>query len=95
MSKYRKAVTEMLEENEELFEEFRAIHEAYVINPQVNQAKFNAAGAPVMDCIREYERKLVSIMGAGQYSKFSANLSEKFMEEIRKVFPKIIFVGVQ
>lgn len=85
----------MLEENKELFDEFRAIHDAYVINPQVNQAKLNAAGAPVMDVIREHERRLVSKVGAGQYSKFSSNLSEKFMDEIRKEFPKINFVGIQ
>lgn len=94
MTKYRQAVAQMLSENKELFDEFRPIHEAYVINPDANQAKFNAAGAPVMDIIREYERKLCAKMGAGQYSKFSANLSEKFMEEVQKEFPKIMFVGV-
>lgn len=94
MSKYRKAVEEMLEENQELFEEFRAIHEAYRINPEVNQAKYNAIGTPVMDVIREYERRLCAKMGAGKYSKFSANLSEKFMEEIKTIFPKIMFIGV-
>lgn len=85
----------MLEENKELFDEFRAIHDAYVINPQINQAKLNSAGEPVMEVIREYERTLVSKMGAGKYSKFSANLSEKFMDEVRKIFPKINFVGIK
>lgn len=94
MTKYRQYVQAMLEENRELFDEFRPIHEAYVINPDANQAKFNDAGRQVMDVIQEYERKLCAKMGAGQYSKFSANLSEKFMEEVKTVFPKIMFVGV-
>ena len=84
----------MLLEHKELFDEFKPIHDAYLINPQANQAKFNDAGARVMDVIREYERRLCAKMGAGQYSKFSANLSEKFMEEVKKIFPKIMFVGV-
>lgn len=94
MVKYREAVQQMMEENKDMFDEFRAIHDAYVLNPTVNQAKYNAIGAPVMDIIRDYERKLTAKMGGGQYSKFSTNLSEKFIAEIEKIFPKIMFVGV-
>lgn len=85
----------MLEENKELFDEFKPIHDAYVLNPTVNQAKYNAIGSEVMDVIRDYERRLCAKMGAGQYSKFSMNLSEKFMEEIKQIFPKIMFIGVK
>ncbi len=95
MTKYRQAVQQMLEGNKELFDSFKPIHDAYVINPSVNQAKYNSIGSEVMDVIRDYERKLCSKMGAGQYSKFSTNLSEKFMEEIKSVFPKIMFIGVE
>lgn len=95
MTKYQEAIQAMLEENKELFDEFKAIHDAYVVNPRVNQAKYNAIGAPVMDLVRDYERKLVSKMGGGQYNKFSSNLSEKFMAELEKIFPKIMFVGVE
>lgn len=95
MTKYREAVQQMLEENKELFDEFTPIHEAYVLAPQVNQAKYNSIGGDVMDVIRDYERKLCAKMGAGQYSKFSTNLSEKFMEEIQKIYPKIMFIGVE
>ncbi len=94
MSKYRQFVELMLEENRELFDSFRPIHDAYILNPEVNQAKFNSAGAEVIEVIHEYERRLCAKMGAGQYSKFAANLSEKFMEEIKTIFPKIMFVGV-
>ena len=95
MSKYREAVTQMLEENKELFDEFKPIHEAYVINPAVNQAKYNAIGKDVVDVIRDYERKLCAKMGAGQYSKFSMNLSEKFMEEIQKIQTPIQYFSMR
>jgi hypothetical protein len=95
MVKYRESVELMLSENKELFDEFRAIHDAYVLNPSANQAKYNSIGSTVMDVVRDYERKLCAKMGGGMYSKFSANLSEKFMEEIKKTFPKIMFIGVE
>lgn len=95
MSKYRQFVNLMLEENRELFDEFKPIHDAYVLSPAINQAKYNAIGSEVMDVIRDYERRLCAKMGAGQYSKFSMNLSEKFMEEIKQIFPKIMFIGVE
>jgi hypothetical protein len=95
MSKYRQAVQAMLEEHKETFDEFRPIHDAYVLNPAANQAKYNAVGSEIMDIIREHERRLCAKMGAGQYSKFSMNLSEKFMEEIKTIFPKIMFIGVE
>lgn len=95
MTKYRAAVQQMFEENQELFDEFKPIHDAYVLNPTANQAKYNAIGRDVMDVIRDYERKLCAKMGAGQYSKFSMNLSEKFMEEIQKIYSKIMFIGVE
>jgi len=95
MTKYRQYVQLMLDENKQLFDEFKPIHDAYVLNPAVNQAKYNAIGSDVMDVIREYERRLCAKMGAGQYSKFSMNLSEKFMAEIKAIFPKIMFIGVE
>lgn len=84
-----------MEENKELFDEFKPIHDAYVLNPAANQAKYNTIGSDVMDVIRDYERRLCAKMGGGMYSKFSANLSEKFMEEIKAIFPKIHFIGVE
>lgn len=95
MTKYRQYVQLMLDENKELFDEFKPIHDAYVLSPAVNQTKYNAIGSEVMDVIREYERRLCAKMGAGQYSKFAINLSEKFMAEIKAIFPKIMFIGVE
>lgn len=85
----------MHEENKELFENFKAVHDAYVLNPSVNQAKYNTIGSEVLDVVREYERKLCGNMNAGKYGAFSSNLSQKFWDEIRKVYRKIDFIGAK
>jgi len=83
----------MLEENKDLFENFTNVHNAYMLNPQLNQERFNQIGKEVVDVIREYERKLCGNMNSGAYGAFSQNLSQKFWDEIRKIFKKIDFVG--
>lgn len=95
MSEYQKAFQIMLEQNKELFDQFKEIHDAFSLNPNANKEKFNEIGREVTDVIREYDRKLCAQMGKGQFSKYTQNLSEKFWGEVRKVFPKIDFVGIQ
>lgn len=95
MREYQRAFQTMLEQNKELFDTFQLIHDAYVLNPDANKAKFNDVGREVTDVIREYERRLCAQMGKGMYSKFTQNLSEKFWGEVRQMYPKIDFVGVQ
>lgn len=94
MQKYQTVFARMLEENKELFDNFTAVHEAYVVNPEMNKARFNEIGRDVMDVIRDYERILCGKTESGQYGKFSSNLSQKFWDEVRRVYPKINFVGV-
>lgn len=94
MREYQTAFRSMIEQNKELFETFKAIHDAYVLSPQMNQTKFNDIGREVVDVIQEADRRLCAQMGKGMYSKFTQNLSQKFWDEIRKMFPKIDFVGV-
>jgi hypothetical protein len=93
MRQYQKFFQLMMDENKELFETFTAIHDAYKLNPQMNQVRFNEIGREVVDVIRDYERKLCGNMNSGAYGAFSQNLSQKFWDEIRKVYPKIDFVG--
>lgn len=95
MRAYQETFQKMLTENKELFDTFQSVHDAYILNPEANKVKFNELGREVTDLIREYERRLCAQMGKGQYSKFTQNLSEKFWSEVRKVFPKIDFVGIQ
>lgn len=85
----------MVEENKDLFDNFKNVHDAYVLNPEVNQERFNAIGKDVVDVIREYERKLCGNMNSGSYGAFSQNLSQKFWDEIRKVYKKIDFIGAK
>lgn len=85
----------MMEENKELFDNFKDIHDNYALNPPEWQKLFNEYGGEVADVIREYERKLCVKMATGKYGLFSSKLSEKFWGEARKVFPKIDFVGVK
>lgn len=94
MNEYRKMFTLMAEENKELFANFKEIHDEYALNPAEWQKLFNQYGGEVADVIREYERRLCANMATGKYGRFSANLSEKFWGEVKKMFPKIDFVGV-
>lgn len=94
MTQYRKIYQEMYEANKELFDNFLDIHNEYAADPQKWQKIFNEYGKEVVEVMREYERKLCTRMGSGMYSKFSANLADKFWAEIKKTFPKIDFVGV-
>lgn len=82
-----------MDENKDLFDTFKSVHDAYVVNPEANQARFNSIGSEVMDIVRHYERILCGKTESGQYGKFSGNLSQKFWDEVRKVFRKIDFVG--
>lgn len=84
----------MTEENKELFDNFREIHDEYALDPVKWQKIFNSYGGEVVEIMREYERRLCANMATGVYGRFSQNLSQKFWDEIRKTFPKIDFVGV-
>lgn len=95
MNEYKKMVSLMTEQNKELFENFRDIHDEYAANPAKWQKLFNEYGGEVMDIMREYERKLCANMATGKYGRFSKNLSDKFWSEVKKIFPKIDFVGVK
>ena len=85
----------MVSENKELFTNFKDIHDNYALNPPEWQKIFNEYGKEVVEIIREYERRLCANMATGKYGAFSANLSEKFWNEVKKIFPKIDFVGVK
>ena len=94
MSKYRLMVTQMLDENKELFDNFREIHDEYALDPVKWQKIYNNYGREIQDVIRVYERRLVANMKTGKYGVFSSGVSEKFWGEIRIIFPKIDFIGV-
>ena len=85
----------MMEDNKELFDEFRAVHAKYQADQETNQAEFNRVGETVVEKIREVEVELCAKSDSGQYSKYSSNLADKFWEAVRGYFPMIDFVGVK
>lgn len=94
MPKYKEYVQKMIDENKEVFEEFRLLHDKYSQDQDNMQAEFNQKGAKITDLIRDYENKLCANTERGAYIKFSSGLSEKFHEELRKVFPMIDHIGL-
>lgn len=95
MTKYKEMVQEMLEKEKALFDEFRQVHNKYALNPKENEAKFNTVGRKVQPIIRKYENILCGKSENTGYGAYSSNLAQKFQDEIRKVFPKIDFIGVK
>lgn len=79
----------------ELFGQFQDIHDKYVLDPASWQIKYNAIGEKIVEIIREWDRRLCSHSERGVYSKYSAQLADKFWTLVRKDFPKIDFVGVR
>lgn len=85
----------MLEKNPELFEEFRAVHNRYTLDPEQHQEEFNNVGRRVQDVVRRYENILCGKSENTGYSQYSSSLAQKFQDEVRAHFPKIDFIGVK
>lgn len=94
MAKYKKQVEEMLEIHKDIFKPFKEIHDKYIEDQKKWQEKLNEEGDNVLRIIRRWENNLCSKSESGKYGKFSSNLSEKFWEEIRNIFPKIDSIGI-
>ena len=93
-SKHQQYFQDMLENHQELFDNFKVIHQKYERDPKTYQKEFNQEGEKIVSIIRRYENLLCSHSEGGKYGKFSSKLSDKFWETVRKYFPKIDFVGV-
>lgn len=48
-----------------------------------------------MDVVRDWDRRLLSAMGRGDFSKYSEQLPDKFWTEVRTEFPLISKVGLK
>ena len=93
-AKYKEYVARMLEAESELFDKFREAHENYILDPHSWQEKFNEIGGRVMETVRDYEDKLCRQSEVAGYGNYTNTLSEKFNDELRKIFPKIDSVGI-
>lgn len=95
MVKYKQHVADMLIAHASLFEEFKKIHDAYVIDPKKWQEQFNELGMQITPILRRWENSLCAKSESGKYGKFSSSLADKFYEEIKVYFPKIDYIGMK
>jgi len=90
----------MLENNKELFDEFKQIHDRYGMERDLPaqagklQDEFNIIGSKVQNVIRDWEDKLCGRSEGSGYASFTGGLAQKFQDEIRKAFPFIDSVGI-
>ncbi len=95
MPKYKQYYQKMIDENKDLFFKFLNIHDKFKADKLKWSDQFNEVGRDVMDVIRDWERRLCSAMGKGQYSSYSHRLADKFKDEVRKDYELIDLVGVK
>ncbi len=94
MTKYREYFKKMLDENREIFDEFKNIHDRYGLDMNNLQEEFNEVGKRVFKVIREYENRLCNRSESNGYGSYTGSLAQKFMDEIRGLFPHIDRVGI-
>lgn len=94
-AKYIDIFNEMVEKYEKEFDHFQEIHDKYEKDPQKWQDEFNAEGAKIMEIIRFYENRLCGHMENTQNATYSANVAEKFRNEIKRYLPKLDMIGVK
>ena len=94
-AKYKKFYKLMHEKNPQLFEEFKAAHQAYLDNPDKAKPEFDRVGERVLEVMRDWERKLCSAMGRTMYGKYAQQVSEKFWDLARQDYEQIDMVGVK
>jgi hypothetical protein len=95
MKQHEKLFQEMITTHKELFGRFKLLNDEYAVNPDQVKADFNKVGEAVLAVIRTYENRLCSSTERSQYNKFSGGLAEKFWADIRTLFNKIDFIGVE
>ena len=84
----------MLKQNADLFDRFRSVHSKYEKDPNKFQDEFNQVGYDVQDVVGRFENMLCSNTEGSGKGKFSSALSEKFLAEIKKEFPKYNMIGM-
>lgn len=93
--KYQVFYDLMIQQNRQLFEQFQSIHDAWVDGQASVQETFHVEGQKVLDVVRDWERRLCHGMEKGRYAAFSAQLSEKFWQQVKKTLPMIESVGLK
>lgn len=94
-AKYKEYIQIMHAQHQQMLEEFKEVHDQYMMQPQKWQDEFNDKGKKIREIMQDYELRLCSNSEGGRYGKYASNLADKFWEEIRKTYPKIDFVGTK
>ena len=94
-AKFKEYFDMMLKDNKDVFDNFKDIHDHYVLAPQKYQKVFNDYGREILEIVQEYENRLCAKSEGGGYGRFSTNLADKFREEVKKYIPKINSIGLE
>jgi hypothetical protein len=95
MTKYQKMFEEMWQTKAVEFEEFKKIHDLYKADQTKWKEEFDRRGKPILRTIEEWENRLCGKMEGSGKGMFSANVAEKFREEVRKYLPLVDLIGVK
>lgn len=87
--KYKETLKNLFEEEKELFQEFKKIHDNYIKNNKQFEKDFNKLGSEVLKKLKHHEDVLCAQTERGRYNKFSSQLSEKYWAEVKKHFSAI------
>ena len=93
-TKYVEYYDRMVEQNQELFDSFKKLHDEYELDQNGLQAKFNEEGEKIMEVVREWENKLCMQQEKGGYANFTSKLAEKFQAVVKKHFPLVDHIGL-
>lgn len=94
MTKYKEYFNRMLEENKDIFKKFELLHAKYSLDEEKFQEEFNREGEKILSIAHEWEGKLCSQSEKAGFGNYTANLAEKFQEEVKRHFPLIDHVGI-
>lgn len=94
MTKYREYFERMITNEKAAFDSFTKLHMQYSLDQDGLQEKFNEEGEKIVAIIREWENKLCSTSDKAGYGGYTSNLSEKFWQEVKKIYPLIDHVGI-
>lgn len=92
--KYKNTLKTLFEDEKQLFNSFKLVHDKYVKNPKSVKSEFNELGSEVMKKLKHAEDMLCRQTETGRFNKFSNQLSEKFWGEVKKYYPAIDEVQV-
>jgi hypothetical protein len=92
-TKYRQFFDLMVTQNKELFDSFQKVHSNFIKEPKKWKTQFDELGRDVQDVVRDYENRLCRSSENSGYGRYTTELSVKFQQEVKKMFPKIDQVG--